>query len=991
MISSVSSSRSVFSIASHHPFLKTLAEGILRECSDQNQDLTSVRIFLPTRRSCRALRETFLEISKGKPLLLPRMQPIGDLDADELEISLNGYGFPEILQEIPDAISSMERQFLLSRLIAGKDPELSYDQTLSLATSLARLIDQVHTEDLDFSGLTKLVPETLSAHWQLTLEFLEIVTKSWPEILVQRGQIDPADRRNRLLKGLTEFWRISPPSTRIIAAGSTGSIPSTAAFLDVVSRLPKGAVILPGLDQNLEEESWEAFGDTHPQATMKAFLEKMKVNRSHVRSWLGKDRTETPSARVHLAQAMMRPAETFRAKKELGPDSMDAALNGLHIIEAKSAQEEATSIAVALREVLETPGKTAALVTPDRELARRVSSALTRWGIRVDDSAGFSLAASSSGLFLQKIGKVLESDFAPIPFLDVLKHPLTRLPAFVSLAEFEIFLTRGPRPARGIEGLRMRLEVEEKIPNKEYLSRFLEWVEEVFSPAYGLTEGNTPFPVIGAALVKIAETLAGEPKTLWSQPESASLSSFLSDLQAHGSLLPDGSVGDYITILRHLLEEKTVRPVGGDESRLIILGQLEARLIQADLMVLAGLNEGTWPQEAGHDPWMSRPMKQDFGLPASGRSIGLSAHDFFQGFCAPHVLVTRAVRMKGVQTVPSRWLQRLSALLIAADQSPRWNESPYLDWARELDTPAQVFPALAAPQPCPPLAARPQQLSVTWIEKWVQNPYHVYADKILRLQRLEGLEEEASLADRGSFLHRVLEKFVRACPKAMPEQAEDIFMDLARAELSKLETLSPDWIYWEPRLPRVAKWFVSQEKSWRNFASPWLIEQRGALDFPVPSGRIFTLTAKADRIDQTREGEAIIIDYKTGAIPSLKEIRAGRSPQLPLEALILESGGFGQVVSVKDLSYWQISGGLKAGKVDSLEARKTFEIRKAICEAEEGFKKLVTIFEDEQTPYVAKAPRKNKLYADEKAYAHLARTAEWSSFTLDDDEEDTEE
>lgn len=984
-------SPALFSIPSDRPFLRTLAEGILQGCSDRDEDLTTTRIFLPTRRSYRALRDTFLEISKGKPLLLPRMQPIGDIDADELEISLAGYGMQEAWQDIPEAIAPMERQFLLSRLIASKDPDLSYDQNLSLAASLARLLDQVHTEDLDFSDLEKLVPDTLSAHWQLTLEFLEIITKNWPRILAERGQIDPADRRNRLLKKLTEFWKVSPPSTPIIAAGSTGSIPSTAAFLDVISKLPKGMVILPGLDQSLDEESWDALGDTHPQATMKALLERMKVHRSDVRVWPDGAQTEfLPSARFRLAQIMMRPASTFRAGKELGLESATA-LAGLHIIEANSAQEEATSIAVALREVLETPGRTAALVTPDRELARRVSSALTRWGLHVDDSAGSSLAASASGLFLQKIGKVIADQFAPIPLLDLLKHPLICLPEAAPLVEFEIFLTRGPRPARGIEGLRTRLEAGEKIPKKESLSRFLDWIEEVFSPAQGLDQEKTSFSAMGTILIKIAETLAAESKTLWSQPESAALSDFFVDLQTYGSLLPDVNIGDYINVLAYLLEAQTLRPVGGEDSRLIILGQLEARLIQADLMILGGLNEGTWPQEAGHDPWMSRPMKQDFGLPPSGRSIGLSAHDFFQGFCSPQVLITRAVRMKGVQTVPSRWLQRLSAVLIAEDQSPQWDNSSYLDWARVLDRPVETFPSSVAPQPCPPLAVRPQELSATWIEKWVRNPYHVYANKILRLRRLEGLEEDASLADRGSFLHTVLEKFVRTYPKMMPEQAEEIFMAFAQAELSKLETLSPDWIYWEPRLPRVAEWFVSQEKSWREQASPWLIEERGSFCFPTSLGRVFTLTAKADRIDRLHSGEAVIIDYKTGAVPSLKEIWAGRSPQLPLEALILESGGFGEAVSVKDLAYWQISGGLKAGNTDFLEARKTFEVRKAICEAEEGLRNLVTAFEDEQTPYIAKAPRKNNLYADEKAYAHLARTAEWSSLTLEDEEGDNEE
>jgi ATP-dependent helicase/nuclease subunit B len=197
----------VYTIPSGTGFLKRLAEGLLSmSLEDPRHDdfsLSRMRILLPTRRAGRELRDAFLTLSKDKPILLPRLQPIGDVDAEEIEIYLTGFGVTN--HDTPPAISALERKFLLSNLIQMKDRELGLDAALSLAGELSRLIDTVHTEDLDFAGLTNIVPDTLSIHWQKTLEFLEIITEFWPKILSERGQIDPADRRNRLLKSLSHL------------------------------------------------------------------------------------------------------------------------------------------------------------------------------------------------------------------------------------------------------------------------------------------------------------------------------------------------------------------------------------------------------------------------------------------------------------------------------------------------------------------------------------------------------------------------------------------------------------------------------------------------------------------------------------------------------------------------------------------------------------------------------------------------------------------
>ena len=335
----------LYTIPSHQPFLKRLAEGLLESVDGQLDQLAQIRVMLPTRRAARGLRDVF-PLLIDRPALLPRLQPIGDVDADELDLTLAGYGLD--LEPIPPAIPKLERQFLLAELISAKEKNLGFDQCLSLAGDLAVLIDQVHTESLDFSNLTKLVPQSdaLSAHWKETLEFLEIITAVWPAILKERGQIDASERRVRLMDTLVNLWSLHPPQTPVIAAGSTGSIPATARLLGAISKLPKGAVILPGLDLELPETDWALLGDTHPQRTMLNFLTGLQKTRADVKLWPDGSGT-TENSRTTWIRAMMAPAETYGSYR-LGADELDDYRASVSICEAANPREHAALIATAI-------------------------------------------------------------------------------------------------------------------------------------------------------------------------------------------------------------------------------------------------------------------------------------------------------------------------------------------------------------------------------------------------------------------------------------------------------------------------------------------------------------------------------------------------------------------------------------------------------------------------------------------------------------------
>ena len=976
----------VFTIPSGVSFVDHLAAGIVERVGDDPLALAGVTVLLPTRRSCRSLREAFLRRSGGRPMLLPRMSPLGELDADSL--SLTAEELPGVPLELPGAVSGLKRQLMLARLILqAQGVSATTAQTVRLGADLGRLIDAVWTEGVAFDRLASLVPEDYAQHWQVTLEFLKIVTEHWPAILGAYELTDPAQRRNIVLKTQADLWRAEPPQGLVIAAGSTGSIPASAELLAVVAALPQGAVVLPGLDQEADEPTWDAIrrDESHPQHGLAHLLDTLKVTRGAVRRW--NDAEEPRAARARLITEAMRPAATTEGWRALeGLD--DSALANLTRIDAPTAEEEASVIALLMRHALETPTKTAALVSPDRNLARRVAMALSRWDIAVNDSAGQPLVHTAVGTYLRLTAELAASRAHPLALLALAKHPLSsggRDPAeFRSAARaLERTVLRGPRPAEGFGGLINALKAAERFENKDQQAFLLDWLEDLAKLAAPFMEvlfSEAPLGDLVRAHIAFAEKLASRKGAdgadfLWRQDDGEEAANFVHELLEAADGFPAVPGTDYPALLDALMAMRPVRPRFGLHPRLYILGPMEARLQHFDLIILGGLNEGTWPPDPAADPWMSRPMRRDFGLPSPERMVGLSAHDFTHACGAPEVVLTRAERVDGTPTVPSRWLLRLETVLRALGLDGRIDLAgePWLAWARGLDEPDAVRP-VTPPEPRPPVAARPRKLSVTKIERWMRDPYAIYAEHVLRLRKLDPIAADPGAADRGQFIHAALDAFVREYPGPLPDDALHRLLDLGRESFGPLLRTHPDvWAFWWPRFERVAEWFIGLERERRLTVKPLATEVSGELTLNGPAGP-FLLTAKADRIDSTGEG-LVLIDYKTGTPPSTREIELGFAPQLPLEAAIAEAGGFAGVAAgtVAELAFWRLSGGDPAGEEKPVKGAPAT----LAAEARAGLEELIRHFDDPATPYrscprPAMAPR----YTD---YAHLARVQEWSA------------
>lgn len=977
---SAARAKNLFTIPAGIPFARALAHGIIAQAGEALDALPEYTILLPTRRAVRTVRDAFLRESGGKPILLPRLQPLGDVEEEELSLLLAARG--EDLG-VPPAIPPLRRQIMLAKLIGGmaqftKGPAAD----LALARALGQLMDQVYTEDRDLSALPTLVDQDRFAkHWQVTLSFLSLLSEYWPQILADHNAIDAADRRNRLIKALAAQWQDAPPNGPVIAAGSTGSIPATAQLLNVIAGMKDGAVVLPGLDRAMDEESWAAIDDTHPQATLKALLGHMESDRTHVRLWHGVSEKEERNPRQALATEVMRPAETSAAWRDLPSRKKDftGALDGIVRYDCATPQDEAQVIATALRETLESGDRIAALVTPDRALARRVAMACRRWGIEIDDSAGARLTDTPVGGYLRLAIQSAAEEFAPVPLLAFLKSALAGPPAYSDEWRGDIRLLdrrlRGPWPHTGLKAV---INIIKPVPDSKNLAAFL---TKAFARLEALAaKGSAPFADWLEAHLALAETIC-PPDRLWAEEDGEQAASFFAQLRDEAALLPSVTIADYAALLDSLMLGVTVRPAYGRHPRLMILGQLESRLIQADRVILGGLNEGTWPPAPATDPWMSRGMRSDFGLPGPDRSIGLSAHDFVQGFCAPDVILTRALRVNGTPSVPARWLLRFDAVLQALDMS--LNDGPHEEWAAHLDDVKEIAP-VRRPAPTPPVSARPRRLSVTKIETWLNDPYSVYAQYVLRLKPLDPLQKPVDAAIRGTLLHKMMDKFVQLHPKTLPENVQSEFLTISAAELANFSDDPALWSFWKPRLARLGEWIGTHERKWRSEWTFAKAEAEGAIEREGPAG-IFTLNARADRIDLSRDGSmAAIIDYKSGGKFTKKGMADGTYPQLPLEALILSEGKFDDVPAkpVGMLAYWVLRGGSAGGEATILDK----DVARAVDFARVGLDALIATFDHESTPYyslpdLSRRPRYND-------FEHLARVKEWTALGESDDAED---
>ncbi|MDP2520429.1 double-strand break repair protein AddB [Shimia thalassica] len=955
----------VFAAPPGADFPEVLVQGLRsRFANSPPEDMARVQLILNTRRMERRVRALF---DQGPPCLLPRIHLLTDFG--NLSGSLG----------VPVAISPMRKRFELVQLVAqllDAQPDLAARSSLyDLADSLATLMDEMSGEGVSPDVIEGLDVSDQSGHWARAKTFFAIARHFLERI---EDQPDAEARQRMIVEGLMHQWDQNPPRHPVIIAGSTGSRGTTMLLMQAVAKLPQGALVLPGFDFDMPETVWTTLSDAlssedHPQFRFQKLLSNLDLSASDVVPWAGFDAPNTE--RNRLVSLALRPAPVTDQWLEEGPllGNLEEATRQMTLVEAPSMREEALAIAMRLRQAAQ-EGVTAALITPDRMLTRQVTAALDRWDLVPDDSAGMPLQLSPPGRFLRHTAALLVKELTAEALLTLLKHPLChsgqdRNLHLLHTRDLELAMRKQGMTYPEPETLRAWAGAQKDPP--------LVWIEWVISQFCGqIIAGSPDFSAVLEAHIALSERIAAGSDegsgSLWDEAAGREAAKIIAQLRDNAKFAGPLEARDYADLFGSVIAGGEVRNRDKGHPNVLIWGTLEARVQGADLVILGGLNEGSWPESPSPDPWLNRKMRHDAGLLLPERRIGLSAHDFQQAVGAPQVWLTRSIRSDEAETVSSRWVNRLTNLLkglpdqggVQALSEMQARGQEWLSMVKSLERVEEV-PSENRPSPRPPVTVRPDHLSVTEIKKLIRDPYAIYARHILKLRPLDSLMKTPDALLRGIIVHEVLEQFVMDVDADASHLNSAHLLEISETVLAENVPWATARALWKARIERVSGHFVSGEIGRRANAIPIAYECKARSEIPELG---FTLSAKADRIDRTEKGDLVIYDYKTGRPPSQDEQKFF-DKQLLLEAAMAERGGFKDIdpADVVDAIYLGLGNPPKDERAPLAETTP--------AQIWDEFTQLIAHFMDAENGFTARRAMHSD--RDHSDYDQLARFGEW--------------
>lgn len=998
----------VWTIPPGTDFLGSLARELAEAFDLKNRPdgLADALIYVPNRRSARTLTLALFDAQGGEGTLLPPdIRTLGDLDTDEPPPVAEA-----AIASLAPILSPATRLGALAQLTA-KFYAGEYGRTLppasalSAARELSRLLEQATLGDqpVDWTALDTMVLEAeLAVHWENSARFLSIIAAMWPEWLREKNAGDPYVQRQKAADALAAAWAEKPPQAPVIIAGSTGATPSGRTLMQAALRLPRGLIVFPGLDTDLNGKAQAAVSSapSHPQFALVRTLKTLGLALSDVAEWPAAKGVSISPARRRLVYEALAPAddtadwretlEHLAAGSGTSPGGFARqALQGLSVIDLPNEAAEAEAAALLLRGALEEEGATAALVTPDAGLARRVGALLERWGISVPPSAGRPLGRTPAGSLISLCARWAVDPGDPVILSAVLKHAFVRSGETGEL--LDLHFLRGARRWRTLEELALRIDErfdEERVPafTKAQQAQAAAFVRELSALVTGAQADFSQADAMNVAEgVRRIAALAGaisETPLPWAGEDGAGASKLLERIREMGEFLGDVPPRDIAELVETECANLTVSMGEAEHPRLSIWGPLEARLQSADIIVLAGLNEDVWPEKTPPDAFLPRRFRAKLGMPDSDERLGLSAHDFAQLACAPRVVMLYASRRDDAPAVASRWVWRLRTLAqgaLAGDAAEvlAGDHAALPDWVRRMQAEgigSQAAGFSAEPRPTRRPAGWPKRLSVTRVDRLQRDPYSIWAESVLGLRVLDPMNGPMQANLKGTAVHRAVE---RLDEEGQEKSAANLLM-LFGEELRKAGEREADWLSREAIWEDVSTWFMTW-RAGRDVSGGRKLEVSGELTYPV-AGEDFILSAQADRIEIGASGEITIVDFKTGSAPTDKMIRAGFDQQMPLQALIAMKGGFKDVRAgpVAALEYVELRGKYGArtigpGKDGELTPPKMAE------RAEEGMLRLIADYRAPDATFLS-APRVQFVKYD-YGFNLLARRAEWTSDT----------
>ena len=976
----IKSGNNVWTINHTEDFLKSLALGLLNEFKGDNHALAKTTILLPTKRSVKSIKNIFLNYTDKHAVLLPKIIPLDELGENEAIDTFN----------INPSIPKLSRRFLLTQLIIKKlesnENIPRHEVANSLAIELENFLDESQTHNIGLNNLEKILPENLASHWQSTLDFLNIIKDNWPKILEDEKFYDKVERRNKLFESISKDWSEHKPNDLIIAAGTTASITATRKLLKIITTLPTGLIVIPGLDKTLDQESWENIDETHPQYSLKGLLEFLETDRSDIKNWPYQKYHSKKLYREKFITEVMRPKETTNKWLKLNDKEKKEISKNISIIEPEDDQDEALTIALAMRHVESAGDKSCTLITRDDELANNVSLILERWNIKAENSFGYPLIDTQQGTYLQLVLDVAFGNFSMVSLLSLLKHDLfccgLEKENTISLVqEIEIKYARGKASYKTLEDLGNIIKLEEKESKSliDWFQYFLDSISELVSFNH---KNKVSFSKIIRSHIICSERLANSQNSIgldriWRENTGQACSMFLSEIIQNSDKMGAIKPESYKNIFSQLLREEKIQNSDEYHPRIRILSPIESRLIYHDIVIIGGLHEGVWPEELKSGPWLNHEMRSKIGLPKLENKIGLSALDLCHSLGSDEVVIMLAKKKGRDLPAPSRWAYRIKQIYkpekknaevktIKSENLEKWSKIFYAQNKK-----IQILP----PQPIVDHKHKPRSVRLTDVGLLLRNPYEFYVKNILNLRPLEkvGIESENRLY--GTIVHKIFDYFMKKhfSFKKTEDKNTSEFLKLTEKILSEENLSDSQRLLWSPRIQRIGKKYINYNLKNKENIKQIFTEIKGQLKLRLHSNDL-AINGKADRVDILGNGILKIVDYKTGSIPSNNKIKDGYEPQLPLLAIMAGNKGFKGISLTEnshssiELEYWKMD-----GKKDGFDC-----IPKKIDNLEEyfqSFKFFINDFIFEDKPYFYQIEKKlNGKYDTSK---HLSRIDEW--------------
>ena len=965
----------IFNIPSYFNFLKSLHDFIINKC-DNKLLLSNITVLLPSRRSCNELKRLFLENANNQAIILPNIRAIGDIDYDDIllkQLTLN-----DIIdnKSLCDNTSRIKYKILLIKellkWIRTNNNELfdstNIEQVSDLALELEKFLNEVNRNNLDLTKLENIVDNNeYSEHWQRILNFLEVFSKKWNKFIKDNNIISIVDFKTKMIELNAKYFEKNKPLNPIIIANVVGNTVNTCNFIKNIIQYDNCYFIFKGLDKNLTDEEWKKINVFHPQYSFKKLLENcISVDRRDIKDLKFKENILiNKNIETILTYSMLPYSETYKWQEKLNIKSDD--FSNISKIECKNIFDELSIISLITKYHYELNNGSTAIITSNDVFASQLEIELKNYGLSVNNVFGNKISKTEIVKFLFLILDVIKNNYETISLLSLLKHNFTlfgydkrELNDLIFILEENILRGTGKLDKNSIIQ-KIKLSKDEKL--ETFLNTIIKTLDE-------LKFKNVNFSDIVKTHLKIAEQISfngiiNNSNNFWNNEINGNellnfFNELISESEEYGVV---DSCDEYSCLLNYLIAENSYSDKYYIHPMINIISPQEAKLINYDLVIISNLNDGEFPLFISTDPWMSKSMRKAFGLPDKEELIGNSAYDFTQLLTNKKVILTRSLKEDGVPTTESKYLLRLETFLSCQNLSIKAENI----WQNVLETINKVekTASIKRPLPTPPLNKRPRELYATGIEKLINNPYDIYAEKILQLKAKEDFYENKAFLFFGSAVHEAIELYTKNYIKDDKEKLCEKLTKYGQQTFNKYFTDDANKELFFIRFLNIVKWFVNEDENIRLNGYKVYSEETKHKYFKDID---FTLSAKIDRIDENEYNSIDISDYKTGSnIPNNTNILNGKKPQLTIEAIILSD-----INKIDKIAYWSVK-----GKNNDYIKNIDVDIKKLVEKGENGIKKLIAHFNIYENCYIATTYDLNNQNSYQSDYKHLSRVDEW--------------